>query len=435
MEDRPLMIGSFPRAILHLDADAFFASVEEALDPGLRGKAIVTGQERGIIACANYKAKAMGVGRGVPIHEARKLCPGLVILPSDYESYSLYSERMFNIIRRFTPTVEEYSIDEAFADVSGLRRVYQCTYEEIGRRMQTAIYDELGITVSVGLSLSKALSKLCSKFRKPKGFTAVPGRYIHLLLQRTPLDRIWGVGPNSVQLLEKFGLQTAYDYVMRPQPWINKFLHKPGRELWAELRGHSVWKVNPEPKATYATIMKSKTFTPATADRSLVFAKLVRNVEGAFLKARRYKLRPRALGVVLRLSDFRHDGLEAKLSRATSSTVEILPLVHTMFDRIVRNGARYRSTMIFLGNLDDDTWEQAELFENRLRIDSLRRITKTVDAINKRYGKHTVCSGACLFLDRRQQTARDALPARRARSMPGETARQRVALPRADIVV
>lgn len=211
------MIASYPAAILHVDADAFFTSVEQALVPSLRGKPVVTGRERGIIACASYEAKAAGIKRGIPLFEAKKICPSLVILPSDYETYSLYSKRIFNIMRDFTPAVEEYSVDEAFADITGLRRTYRASYEDIASRIQVRIRKELGITVSVGLSLSKSLAKLCSKFRKPAGFTAVQGRHIHILLQKTPLDKVWGFGPNTVGLLEKYGLRTAYDFVLQSE--------------------------------------------------------------------------------------------------------------------------------------------------------------------------------------------------------------------------
>jgi len=117
-----LNLRSWPQAILHIDGDAFFTSCEEAVHPELKGKPLITGGERGIVACASYAAKALGIKRGVPLHEAKKICPGLIVLPSDYETYSLFSRRMYNIVRRFTPQVEEYSIDEAFADLTGLRR-------------------------------------------------------------------------------------------------------------------------------------------------------------------------------------------------------------------------------------------------------------------------------------------------------------------------
>ena len=129
----PLMLNlrSWPQAILHIDGDAFFTSCEEAIHPELKGKPLITGGERGIVACASYAAKALGVKRGVPLHEAKKICPGLIVLPSDYETYSLFSRRMYNIVRRFTPQVEEYSIDEAFADLTGLRRALRSSYETI----------------------------------------------------------------------------------------------------------------------------------------------------------------------------------------------------------------------------------------------------------------------------------------------------------------
>ena len=429
------MIMSYPRAIVHLDADAFFTSVEQAINPELRNRPIVTGKERGIIACASYEAKAYGIKRGIPLFKARKLCPGLIILPDDYETYSLYSERLFGIMRRFTPTVEEYSVDEGFADLTGLRRLFRCSYEEIAARIQRAIEAELGITVSVGLSPSKSLAKLCSKFRKPNGFTAVPGRYIHILLQRTPLDRVWGFGPSTVSLLKKLGLCTAYDYVMRSEAWASRLLKKPGREIWSELRGNAVYEVTTEEKATYATILKSKTFTPATGDKSFVHAKLMRNVERAFAKARRFRLRATMLGVVLRHQDFRHDGLEAKLNRSTSSSLEATPLIRKLFEKIFLPGAEYRATMIVLGGLESDNIEQYELFEDRLRIDALRNATLAIDAINRKYGKHTVCSGMSLFLDGKPPCQRDELPERRGVCLPGETTRRRLALPRMEMKV
>ncbi|NQU38594.1 MAG: DNA polymerase IV [Lentisphaerae bacterium] len=435
MDDHPFTVRSYPRAILHIDADAFFTSVEQALDPSLRGKPVVTGQERGIIACASYEAKARGVKRGVSLHDARRLCPGLIVLPSDYESYSLYSKRMFSVMRQFTPCVEEYSVDEAFLDITGMRRLYHCSYEEIARKIQQEIHKELGFTVSVGLSLSKALGKLCSKFRKPRGFTAVPGRYIHILLQRTALEQVWGFGPSTVNLLTKYGLRTAYDFTMRPQLWAANLLKKPGREIWSELRGESVWPVETEEKTTYGSIMKSKTFTPPSTDKEFIFAKLVKNVESAFMKARRYHLRPRMLGVILRRQDFRHDGLEAKLSRATSSTLEVMPLIRTMFEQVFYPQREYRSTMIFMGGLEDDHSDQFDLFEDRLKIDAFARVTGAIDDINHRYGKHAVRSATSLFLPHKPDSPRDSEHARKQLLFPGETARRRLNIPRMGIEV
>src|SRR3990172_3256646 len=120
MSDTFHMLRSWPRAIVHIDGDAFFASCEQAVHPEYRDKPVVTGKERGIVAAASYEAKAKGVSRGVPLWEVKKLCPDAIILPSDYEKYSIFSKRMFAILRRFTPLVEEYSIDEAFVELTGL---------------------------------------------------------------------------------------------------------------------------------------------------------------------------------------------------------------------------------------------------------------------------------------------------------------------------
>jgi DNA polymerase-4/DNA polymerase V len=342
---------------------------------------------------------------------------------------------MFNIIRKYTPVVEEYSVDEAFADITGLRRLYRCSYEEIALKISGAIHEELNLTVSTGLSLSKSLAKLCSKFRKPAGFTAVPGRYIHVLLQKIPLHKVWGIGPSGVELLGKYGVRTAYDFVNKECCWAEKLLHKPGREIWNELRGNSIWKVTAEEKTSYASIIKSKTFTPPSSDKAFVYAKLIRNMESAFMKARRHRLRPKVIGVVLRHSDFRHDGLEAKLNRPTSSTVEAVPMVRRLFDRIFLENSKYRATMIMLGELEGDNVEQYELFEDRLKIESFKDAARAIDVINRKHGKHTLCSATSLFMNNKPKDSRAALPARRRITVEGESSRQRLGIPRMDISV
>ena len=425
----PLCLHDYPTAILHVDGDAFFTSVEQAVRPALRGRPVVTGKERGIIACASYEAKALGIQRGVSLHEARRICKDLVVLPSDYETYSLFSSRMFNIMRRFTPMVEESSIDEGFADLSGLRRLYRASYADIACRLKQAVQDELGLTVSVGLSLSKGLAKLASKFRKPDGFTAVAGYHIHLFLQRHDLDDVWGFGPNTTRLLQKQGLRTALDYVRRPEAWAARLLGKIGREIWNELRGTSMYPVNPEEKTTYATVSKCKTFTAPSADRDFVYAKLVRNVESALIKLRRHRLRAGLLWAGLRRRDYSQVGVEAVLSRPTSSTPEVMPLVRQMFEQLHEAETEYRTTMVVFGKLEDDRVEQGDLFEDRVRIEKLRQIGQVIDAVNTRYGKHTLALGPSLYLSKHRVSDRDEQPWRRDHLLQGETARQHLCIP------
>ena len=430
-----IRLDEFPRAIVHFDGDAFFASVEQALDASLRGRPVVTGKERGIIACASYEAKARGIRRGVSLWDARRMCPELVVLPSDYETYSLFSKRMFDIARRFTPAVEEHSIDEGFADFTGLRRLYHGSYEKIAREMQAAVRDELGLTVSVGLSLSKSLAKMASKFRKPAGFTAVAGLHIHLLLQRRALEDVWGFGPNTVALLRKHGLRTPLDFVMKPERWAERLMGKIGRELWRELRGDAVYPVDPEEKAAQATVSKCKTFTAPSSDREFVHAKLLRNLESAFIKLRRHRLRARLLAAALRRQDFGQRSVAARLTRATSATHEAVPLANELFEALWEEGVEYRGTMVLLEEIEPDGEEQPDLFEDRPRIERMQRASRLMDAVAALYGKHRLALGTALFLPRHAHTDRDELPRRRGELLPGETARRRLALPRLVVTV
>lgn len=265
MSQQIFSLSSWPRAIVHIDGDAFFTSCEEAIHPELRGKALITGGERGIVACASYPAKKLGIKRGVPLAEARKICPGLIVLPSDYETYSLFSQRMFNIMRRFTPDVEEYSIDEAFADLTGMRRLLRSSYEEIVLKMKKEIERELGITVSVGLSITKVLAKIASKHQKPSGVTIIKGRDIASCLGNLPVEKIWGIGPATTNYLAKMGIRYALEFAQLPEKKVREKFTKPGVEIWQELRGESVYPVTAEEKSSYRSISKTKTFAPPTS--------------------------------------------------------------------------------------------------------------------------------------------------------------------------
>ena len=430
-KDRPLSISSFPSPIIHIDCDAFFTSVEQALHPELKGKPVVTGKERGIVACASYEAKALGVKRPMRLWEAQKLLPALICLPSDYETYSLYSKRMFEIMRRFTPTVEEYSIDEAFAELSGLRRLYRTGYEEIAWKIKQAIQTELGLTVSVGLSASKTLAKIAGKEKKPDGFFVLRASELHLYLPKVALERVCGFGPNTVALLEKQGIRNVWDYVSRPEAWAQKLLGKIGLELWHELRGEAVYPVVTQEKDDYASISKTKTFTPPSSEKDFVKAQLVRNLESAFIKMRRHKLRAKQMTVFLRDQSFRSSGAEAAFDRSTSSTLEAVHLADQLFDELFLAGTTYRLTGIVLSKLEADRTVQYDLFDDVPKIESLKRIDRVLDGVNEMYGKHALHLGTSLWLGKHRQhvAGRGDLPERKTQLLPGETYRQRLGIP------
>jgi len=419
----------WPRAILHIDGDAFFTSCEEVIHPELKGRPLITGGERGIVACASYAAKRLGVKRGVPLHQARALCPGLIVMPSDYETYSLFSHRMFNIIRRFTPQVEEYSIDEAFADLTGMRRAFHASYEEIALRIKKEIEREVGITVSAGLSITKVLAKIASKHQKPDGFTVIPGRRIAEYLRDLPVATIWGVGPATTAYLGKMGVKTALEFASLPEKMVQERLAKPGVEIWRELRGESVYPVSAEKKTTYASISKTKTFAPPTSDRTYLYAQLLRNLESACIKARRYGLAPRKIVSFLKTQNFDTEGSEMRLDRPSAYPVEIAPVLREQFEILYRQGELYRATGIVLADLVSTDVTQYSLFENPLKAEKIKDLYEAMDNLSNKYGKHTLHLGASHLLEVRGKGKRGNPTVREQTRLYGETGRRHLGLP------
>jgi DNA polymerase-4/DNA polymerase V len=429
MSDTIFSLHSWPRAILHVDGDAFFTSCEEAIHPELKGKPIITGGERGIVACASYAAKALGIRRGVPLHEAKRISPSLVVLPSDYETYSLFSRRMFNIMRRFTPQVEEYSIDEAFADLTGMRRALRGSYETIARKIQAEIARELGITVSAGLSVTKVLAKVASKHRKPAGFTMIAGRTIASFLEGLPVEKVWGIGPATTDYLHKMGVRTALEFARLPEKTIRERLTKPGVETWQELRGESVYPVATEEKSAYASISKTKTFAPPTSERDYLFAHLLRNLESACIKARRYGLAPHRIALFLKKQNFDMEGREAKLNRPSAHPLELSNLLRSLFNEIFRRHNLYRATGVVLLDLVRDMQIQYSLFEDPLKAERIRELYEAVDALSGKYGKHTLHLGGSHPIEVQGRGRRGSPTVREQTQLYGETYRKHLGLP------
>jgi DNA polymerase-4/DNA polymerase V len=429
MSDQLFSIYLWPRAIAHIDGDAFFTSCEEAIHPELRGKALITGGERGIVACASYPAKKSGVKRGVPLHEARRICPGLIILSSDYETYSLFSRRMFGILRRFTPDVEEYSIDEAFADITGMRRALRSSYEEIIFKMKKEIETELGITVSVGLSITKVLAKVASKHQKPSGVTIIKGRDIAEYLHNLPVQKIWGVGLATTNYLAKMGIRYALEFARLPEKKVREKFTKPGVEIWQELRGESVYPVTAEEKSSYASISKTKTFAPPSSNAEYLFAHLMRNMESACIKARRYSLAPNKIAVFLKKNDFNISGSEAKLSRPCALPLEFSGVIHDLFDDCYCPKDIYRATGVVLLDLKPDDIIQYSLFDNPPQAEKIRDLYNVADELGQKFGKHTLHLGSSHPIDKMGKGRRGNPTVREQTRLKGETRRRHLDLP------
>ncbi|MBP7764519.1 MAG: DNA polymerase IV [Syntrophaceae bacterium] len=420
---------SWPRAIIHIDGDAFFTSCEEAIHPQLRGKPLITGGERGIVACASYAAKRLGVKRGVSLVDARKMCPGLIVLPSDYETYSLFSRRLFAVMRRFTPDVEEYSIDEAFADLTGMRRALKASYEDIALRMKKEIERELAITVSVGLSITKVLAKAASKHQKPSGLTVIRGREIAQYLGDLPVEKVWGIGPATTNYLAKMGIRTALAFAQMSEDAVRRKFTKPGVEIWRELRGESVYPVTAEEKSVYASISKTKTFAPPTSDADYLFAQLARNVESACIKARRYSLAPKKIIVFLKKQNFDSAGSEVALSRPCACPLELSGMLRELFSACYRPRELYRATGVILADLVADACIQYSLFDDPVQAERVRDVYDAADELARKFGKHTVHLGASHLIEKIGKGRRGSPTVREQTRLRGETARRHLALP------
>lgn len=394
MYNHPFSIHSFPKAILHIDGDAFFASCEQARDPALAGKAVVTGKERGIASSMSYEAKAKGVTRGMRLFEIRRVCPEAIILPSDYETYSLYSQRFFSIVRRYTAAVEEYSIDECFADITGMRAPLHMSYPEIAAAIQKDLLNELGFTFSVGLGPTKVIAKIGSKYKKPHGLTVIPAREIHTYLATVPIENVWGVGPQTSAYVQKYGIFTALAFANLSETWVSQRLSKPFFHIWKELRGESVLALETKPHRNTTSIQKVKTFTPPSDSKTFVFAQLSKNIENACIKARRHGLAAAEVTIFLRTQDFRHQGLRVQFASATAFPNKIIHACEKLFSDCFNPRQLYRATGIVLSKLTDDVNAQLDLFGSHLQIEKLARLYDGVDALSQKFGKHTVFAGS-----------------------------------------
>lgn len=384
------------RAILHIDVDSFFASCEQAINPKLIGKPVVVGADRGIATAFSYEAKKRGVHRGMTLREIKTVCPDVILMPGDYEAYTLFSKRLFAIMRRFTNEVEEYSIDEGFIDITGLDKTENMSYGEIARTIKKTIQKELNLTVSVGLAPTKVLAKLASTASKPNGFGTITQKDLPEYLRDFLVDKIWGVGRNTAEYMRRLSIFTAYDFAIKPLGFIKENFTKPHQDIWYELNGESVYAVIAEEKQTYASISKTSTFENGRSDKTIVYAELVKNIENACAKARNHDLVAGKVSIFLKSESFNIQALEINLERATAFPVDILASIKPLFESLYQPGIGYRATGIVLSSLHDACAIQTNLFESTNTITTLESVYKAVDQLATKFGKHTVHSATTL---------------------------------------
>lgn len=380
--------------ILHIDGDAFFVGVEVSKNPKLKGLPVVTGEERGIVSALSYEAKALGIVRGLPIFRVKRDFPQVIILPGDYKSYVRYSGLMFDIVRRYADDVEEYSIDECFADLTGLDRPLKMSYQQIAEHIKREVNKELDLSVSVGVAPTKVLAKVASKWVKPNGLTVIELDNIKNFLAKTPIDKIWGIGPQTSQFLIKKGVQTAQDFVEKDIDWIKQNLSKPYEVIWQELRGVSIIKLDPRPKTIYSSIQKTRTFHPPTNDKAFLLSQLSKNIEEACAKARHYKLIPRKVSFFLKTQSFRYMNFSTDLISPTNTPEVIVSLAEQGLQEMHVSGVLYRTTGVILHELAPDSTSQTDLFGNSAKVDKFSAVHKQIDCLEEKLGKRLVHLGS-----------------------------------------
>ena len=386
----------YPRAIIHIDGDSFFASCEQSRNPSLTGKAVVTGKDRGIASSMSLEAKALGITRAMPIHEIKRRFPHVIIIPSDYETYALLSARFMSIVRRYTPDVEEYSIDECFADITGLRKTHRMSYEKICLQIQKDLNTELNCTFSIGLAPSKTLAKVGSKWQKSdtqNGFTAISAQSIKAFLEKLPVDEVWNIGPQTTAFLQKHGIRTAYQFATRDESWIRNTVNINFYATWNELRGISKMSLKTRKRDNTHSIQRVRTFTPPSNNPEYLLARLKENVEIACMRARAYNSEAKEISLFLKSEDFSYSAIRIKLSRPTHFSHEIYDAITPAFKEVYDKRKRYRATGITLSKLSIVSQKQLDLFDSHLYVEKMGKVYTSIDTIGKKHGKNTIHIG------------------------------------------
>ncbi len=309
--------------ILHVDMDAFFASVEVRHRPELRGLPVVVGGvgPRGVVSSASYEARRFGVRSAMPTARARALCPGAVYLPPDFARYRAASDAVMRIFRDVTPLVEPLSLDEAFLDVAGARRLFGPP-AAIARRIRERVTAEQGLTCSVGVGPSKFVAKLGSTRAKPDGVLVVPADRVLEFLHPLPVDALWGVGERSAETLRRLGLRTIGDLAEAPVGMLRKALGAASATHLHELaRGRDPRPVSPE--HVEKSIGAEVTFDVDVVDPQQIRRALLALSEKVGSRLRGAGQVGRTVSLKVRLSDFRTVNRSRTLGVATDVAREI----------------------------------------------------------------------------------------------------------------
>jgi len=375
-----------PTSVMHFDVDAFFASVEQLKDPRLRGKPIAVGN--GVVASPSYEARARGVTTAMPLHQAKRVCPELIVLDGRHEVYRCFTDALWEIIRRVAPALETF-LDEAFADFSGTEHVYPDLLE-LGRRLRREIRDEVGLPVTIGIGRNRMISKLAAKSVKPDGLRLVPDGEEDAFMLPLPIGKIPGIGPKTAALFHDMNIRTVREFREIPLATLQSMLGKVGASLYERARGEDSRPV--QEREIPKQVSRETTLEQPTADRTWLEGMLFYLVDRAIRAIRQQGLRSRTMRVRLRYSDWAD--AETSISfPPTAYDQDLQPLARKTLRTLYARRVTVRFVGVQFSNFQADEG-QLDLFTDA----SLERFTSAVDAIRDKFGHGSIVAGRAIEL-------------------------------------
>lgn len=379
------------RSIIHVDMDAFYASVEQRDNPKINGKPVVIGSDpkygkgRGVVSAASYEARAYGIHSAQPISKAYRLCPHAVFLPVQSDRYVSVSREIMKIFHRYTPQVEAVSLDEAFLDMTGLTRLFGKA-EDIGRRIKEEIRDLQHLTASVGVGPNKVLAKIASDLEKPDGFVVVSPEKIREFLNPLPVRRIWGVGRKMEEELIRLHVHTIGDLARFTQKDMKTMFGRNGESLWKLARGIDENPVigNREAKS----ISNETTYEKDQDDESVLLNTLLWLAEKVSFRMRSRGVKGKTLVLKIRTDDFSTMTRNRTLQQPTDSGEIIYQAAIKLLLKISLNRP-VRLLGIGMTHLSGGDEVQTNLFQDG-RQDN---VTRAVDRLRHKYGEEIIRKG------------------------------------------
>jgi DNA polymerase IV len=383
-----------PEPILHVDMDAFYASVETIKDPTLAGKPVIVGGRgsRGVVTSASYEARAFGVTSAMPVVRARRLCPHGVFVPNDFSSYQDFSLQIREVFNSFTPLVEPLSLDEAFLDVSGSVRLFGSPLQ-IAQQIKHAIAD-LGLGCTVGVAPNKFLAKLASAWAKPDGLLVVPADDVLGFLHPLPVSALWGVGPQTGEILGRLGMKSVGDLARLSSRTLERAL---GESLGAHL--HALANgIDPRPVVVNEpskSVGSEETYERDLDSAEEVLTELLRLSDRTAGRLRAKDLCGRTVTIKIRFSNFKTITRSRTLPCEVDTAAEIYEVAKDLYERLRPDRPRIRLVGVSISALaPGPPRHQLDLLgpEEGGRSDDLRRrsAAHAVDAIRSRFGDSSV---------------------------------------------